>query len=100
MNRFVVVTFVALCACSVGRSGSDCFDNTRVPVIQADAVVSWGNICIPEGKFLLFKGDGEIGAVVFRNVHEANHETMTGCAEYDVYYRRDGILTFRDGKFK
>jgi hypothetical protein len=64
-----------------------------------NAIVSWGNICMPAHYFLLIRRGHSIAALRFAALRRADPDVLIGCAEYELYERSDGATTFRDGNY-
>jgi hypothetical protein len=62
------------------------------------AVVTWGNVCMPAGKFLLVRHGSFVAAIRFFAIHTTNTPSPMDCADYEMYERTDGIGVFREGR--
>jgi hypothetical protein len=74
-----------------------------------DAIVYWGGVAAPIGRFLLIRKDSVICAVLFKNFRRGGDEQLgttfnTGeehlYAEYDWYFKKDGSGDFGKGNVK
>lgn len=93
----IIALFLA--ACRGGMSEADCFAAPLAGGV-AQVTVSWGNVCLPAGQFILIRRGRSIAALRLAEIHSPDRERLIGCATYELFERSDGITQFRDGAFR
>jgi hypothetical protein len=90
----LMLTGSSFVSCHTRITEADCFATPLTPG-PSNAIVSWGNVCVPLGRFLLIRNGRSIAALRFLTARRVSAEGY-GCAEYELYERSDGNATFRD----
>jgi hypothetical protein len=94
----VLAVLLVMTACSSATDERQCFASPEVA--GADhAVVSWGNVCVPAGRFIIVRHGSFVAAIRFLSLHTAD-ENYHHFANFELYERKDGAGAFRDGRFR